>query len=100
MFIQCNTLEATPKKKANTIKTKDLVNLNFNSLNKLRYFFDSRKKEIKENRNEILSIDNNEINRTLYISLMNKYISRNIDKNNIITKQDDLKKIQKTIRLG
>ena len=100
MFIQRNTLEATPKKKAHRIKTKDLVNLNFNSLNKLRYFFDSRKKERKQKTNDIRSIHNNEINRTLFISLMNKEISRNIDKNNIINKQNDLMKIKKIIPLG
>jgi len=100
LFIQRNTLEATPKKNAHRIKTKDLVNLNFNSFNKLRYFFDSRKKEIKEKTNDILSIHNNDINRTLFISLMNKEMSKDIDKNNIINKQNDLIKIKKIIPLG
>ena len=100
MFIQSNTLEATPNKKAYRIKTKDLVNLNFISLNKLRYFFDSRKKERKEKTTDIRSIHINEINRTLFISLMNKDNSRNIDKNKIINKQNDLIKIQRTITLG
>ena len=65
----------------NRSKRKALINLKFNSLNKLKYLFELMNNEIKEREIEITSIHWSDVNTTLLMSLIVKNLNNSIIKN-------------------
>ena len=90
-------LETNLKKKEAINKIQNLEDLNLISLNKLRYFCDSIKKEMNDNPNEILSIHSSEINRTFSKSLIFKDIIKNTSRNKPNNKYIELSKMLNVI---
>ena len=66
--------------KPNRSKRKALINLKFNSLNKLKYLFELMNNEKNDRENEITSIHWSDVNTTLFISLLVKNLNKNITK--------------------
>ncbi len=64
------------------IKKQNLENLNLNSFEKLRYLLDFINIDAKDNIKVILSIQKNEVNNTVNVSLKNNDTNMNRNKYN------------------
>ena len=78
---------------------KALINLKFNSLNKLKYLFELMNNEKNEKANEITSIHWSDVKTTLLISLIVKNLNNSIIKNIIPRIESKLGKTSNIILL-
>ena len=83
----------------NRSKRKALINLKFNSLNKLKYLFELLNNEKNERANEITSIHLSDFRTTLLISLIVKNLNNSRIKNIIPRMESKLGKISNIILL-
>ena len=81
------TIEENLKKKANKLKKINFDPLNFNSLKKLRYLPDFMNNDKKDKKNKIFSINRNELNSKLFISLIVNDLNNITSTNNINVKE-------------